>query len=369
MDPILNNSNSFQLIISYLHITTIILGVLAVFDFLFKFRRPINFKINYTILISTLLTLDILLWQNIPFEKIVKLSPFINIGIWGAGLYSLSILNSGKIIKWVWWTSAVIFSLNLYNYWSLSQLNLDQQKGYEIFSLKINDNFDLINITRYLQRLSILLSLLLLLKTIRKNKLSNNAYQIKLIKWITLFVIFVFCSVLLNISITYFFVSKTNHSDYLLIVYNLFCLLIFLLTIYRPTFLNNHDVSKFDLRKFSLQKSLILDDQNFYSPFFLNFYYLNKEANIEHFCKENNIEEKEMFNEQIFKLYQMSFSNLINKKRVDYFVEIAKNPKYAQYSIEGLAIESGFNSRTALYKPFKKYHGGTPIDLIESIKS
>ena len=82
---------------------------------------------------------------------------------------------------------------------------------------------------------------------------------------------------------------------------------------------------------------------------------------------QNQIEEREVFNEQIISLYNMSFSNLINQKRVEYFVNLAKDAKYKNYSIEALALESGFSSRTALYKPFKKYHGGTPIEFLNSI--
>jgi AraC-like DNA-binding protein len=77
--------------------------------------------------------------------------------------------------------------------------------------------------------------------------------------------------------------------------------------------------------------------------------------------------ESDQFNEQIIQRYKMSFSQLVNKKRVEYFVALAKNPSYSHYSIEALAKESGFNSRTALYKPFKKFHGGTPIDLITAV--
>ena len=100
---------------------------------------------------------------------------------------------------------------------------------------------------------------------------------------------------------------------------------------------------------------------------FNNHYYLNKNATIEDFCMQNDIQESDSFNEQVIKSYNLSFANLIQKYRVDYFVEIAKLPKYQNYSIESLANEAGFSSRTSLNKPFKKFHGGTPSDYIESI--
>jgi YesN/AraC family two-component response regulator len=62
-------------------------------------------------------------------------------------------------------------------------------------------------------------------------------------------------------------------------------------------------------------------------------------------------------------------NEIINKNRVDYFIELVRSPKYNQYSIDALAKEAGFNSRHHLYKPFKKFHGGTPSDFISSVNS
>ena len=56
---------------------------------------------------------------------------------------------------------------------------------------------------------------------------------------------------------------------------------------------------------------------------------------------------------------------LVNKSRVGHFVEIVKEPKYKNYTVEALAMEVGFSSRQRFYQPFKKYHGGNPSDLID----
>ena len=176
-----------------------------------------------------------------------------------------------------------------------------------------------------------------------------------------------FFSILFNTIFSYLLFEFSNPKIYLFIIYNIFCLSIFLATIYRPAFLNNQDISRLDLRKFNTSETLKLTDANFYIPFYKQYYFLNKEANIEHFCTENAILERDSFNEQIITIYNISFGNLINKNRVEYFIEIAKHPSNANFSIEALAKEAGFSSRTALYKPFKKFHGGTPIDYINSI--
>ena len=68
----------------------------------------------------------------------------------------------------------------------------------------------------------------------------------------------------------------------------------------------------------------------------------------------------------IAKKYDMSFSDLVNKNRVDYFIDIIHNAKYLNFTIDALAKEAGFSSRQHLYKPFKKFHGGNPSDIMDA---
>jgi AraC-like DNA-binding protein len=63
----------------------------------------------------------------------------------------------------------------------------------------------------------------------------------------------------------------------------------------------------------------------------------------------------------------MTFNDLVNKNRVDYFIDIIHNPKYLNFTIDALAKEAGFSSRQHLYKPFKKFHGGNPSDIMDAI--
>lgn len=362
----MNNLTSF---IFYLHFSALVIALLAIVDFMIRFKRPLNFKICYSLLLVSLFILNIAFWLKMPFTEITRFSPLINFGIWGMGLYSLSILNNGKIEKWVWITSGLILALNIYNFFFLQQHLEDYQDKQGVFSLRLSEGFTTMSVARIAQRLIMLVALFKLILTIRKNENQHNIYQRKLTRWLAFVLSFVAVSILLNNVFSFFFSNDPHKSDYLLITYNIFCLSISLLTIYRPTFLNNQVLGNLNLKKLSLSEGLKLTDANFYNPFFNQFYYLQKDATIENFCVQNQIEEREVFNEQIISLYNMSFSNLINQKRVEYFVNLAKDSKYKNYSIEALALESGFSSRTALYKPFKKYHGGTPIEFLNSINN
>ena len=61
-----------------------------------------------------------------------------------------------------------------------------------------------------------------------------------------------------------------------------------------------------------------------------------------------------------------NFYDYINTHRLRYFTDkIAKN-KYKNYSIVGLAQESGFKSKSVFYREFKKKFGISPSKYIEN---
>ncbi len=55
-----------------------------------------------------------------------------------------------------------------------------------------------------------------------------------------------------------------------------------------------------------------------------------------------------------------SFSRFINKQRVEKAKQLLRNPDFDNYSIEGIAIEVGFRSKSAFYKAFKEVTGLSP---------
>jgi AraC-like DNA-binding protein len=146
------------------------------------------------------------------------------------------------------------------------------------------------------------------------------------------------------------------------IVYGLTLLLTIL---YRPNFINKNG-SKisfgflFNRNDFSSDIKEV--DFNFH--FFTNFYYKSKTASIKEFSNIMGVSKDVMFN-YIYFTYSMSFDELLNKSRVEYFVDIIKESKYNKYTVAALALEVGFSSRQRFYQPFKKYHGGNPSDLID----
>ena len=64
--------------------------------------------------------------------------------------------------------------------------------------------------------------------------------------------------------------------------------------------------------------------------------------------------------------FEMSFKTLLNKYRVDEARNLLVSKKYSNYSIEGIATEVGYLSRSAFYQVFKQITGMTPSAYIKA---
>lgn len=64
--------------------------------------------------------------------------------------------------------------------------------------------------------------------------------------------------------------------------------------------------------------------------------------------------------------YNINFSNFISNYRIEEAKSLLLNPKFDQYSILGIAFESGFNSKTSFNNTFKKITGLTPSEFMKS---
>ena len=356
-------SINFITISTFLSSAAFIIGLFAFFDLIIRFKKPLSIKICFAVLIGSFLLLNFLFWNQSSFKTVIYFSLFINIGIWSSGLCLLSILSMGRVVKWVWAVTLLIFALSIFNYFSLLKIRNELNSNDFFISLVFNDKYKWIVITRLLQRCILIISFFKMTILLKNNRINNNIYNTKLVRWVYTFLFICLFSFLLNVSFSIF--KLNNNFTFILLSFT--SLLFFLIIIYRPDFLNTQNLRNLNFSKLIQKGELVLNDQNFHIPFFNQFYFLRKDATIENFCTEFKIEEKDSFNDCVINMYDMSFSNLVNKHRVIYFKNLISNPNFKNYSIESLAKEAGFSSRTALYKPFKKFHGGTPIDFINSI--
>jgi len=189
----------------------------------------------------------------------------------------------------------------------------------------------------------------------------KNIYFKSIQIWTLGFFMVIFAQILI-ILLSFIFKFSKDFNTYITIIKGLLLLLTIL---YRPDFLNKNG-SKisfgFLFNRNDINSNIKQVDFNYH--FFTNFYFKSKTADIEEFSNFMEVS-KEILVQYIYFTYSMSFEELLNKSRVEYFVEIIKDSKFKNYTVEALALEVGFTSRQRFYQPFKKYHGGNPSDLID----
>ncbi len=88
-------------------------------------------------------------------------------------------------------------------------------------------------------------------------------------------------------------------------------------------------------------------------------HYLNQDLSIHDFAKDINISAR-IISTCINKNFGFNFNEWVNNYRVDNALEILQNKNNDHLSIEGIGLDSGFKSRSAMYIAFKKKTGETP---------
>lgn len=189
----------------------------------------------------------------------------------------------------------------------------------------------------------------------------NNVYYEKIRTWTSF--LFILSCLLIVMNITVRFVNNVELWTNGITLFNSFYLLILFLK--RPSFLNTAAKKIAFGHKFNLEQEAEIEELDFISIFQDQHYYTNKDASLDGLASRLKTSPQNL-SFFINKKYNMTFSDLVNKNRVNYFFEIVQNPDYQNFTIDALAKEVGFSSRQHLNKPFKKFHGGNPSDLIEA---
>lgn len=135
---------------------------------------------------------------------------------------------------------------------------------------------------------------------------------------------------------------------------------------YRPVFLNRSALKISYGKSFNKDENYAISQLEFINEFYTKLYFVQQDASLENLAVILKISSNDLY-KFIYYKYSMTFNDLVNKNRVDYFIDIIHDAKYINYTIDALAKEAGFSSRQHLYKPFKKFHGGNPSDIMDAI--
>lgn len=66
--------------------------------------------------------------------------------------------------------------------------------------------------------------------------------------------------------------------------------------------------------------------------------------------------------------YGMNFNDFVNQFRVAYFKSLIVQPEYHRWTLEAIANQAGFNSRTTFIRAFTKFASCSPSKYLKTLK-
>ena len=337
----------FDQILSHAYAAVAFLALIISIDLLLNFKRPLILKLLLISISFCLFTLNLSLLLNLHYF-ITEISRII---LLISGFNLISILYAHKLKKEVVYLSLILFFLfiillNADNYKTLHHL---EAMNWPIKILKII----ILGISMYLftkQHLQLFKSLN-----------DKNIYSAKIKKWTSLTILIIAAGIFNNIASTFLtgqhYIIRSNS----LIIHLSACIFLF----YRPAFLNRTELSIMLGKSFRKHVEEVLASDNFIFEFYTSSYFVNNNASLDELAKKLQVG-KDGLSEYIYETTKMSFSDLVNKSRVDYFITLIESNKYNDYTIDALSELSGFGTRQSLHRNFKKFHGGNPSDLLRA---
>lgn len=197
---------------------------------------------------------------------------------------------------------------------------------------------------------------------ITKKYANDNIYFKQMRKWsFGVGLVFSFCMIIHILKTV-----STNYEAIITIVKTTSHFAALLFIIYRPNFLNHTRINISLSDSFSFADSKNIKTAAFGYEFFDKLYYLNLAANVNDLALKLNTN-PEFLNEYLKDKFDSTFSELVNKHRIVYFVTLVTQKESSDLTLDALALKAGFSSRQNLNKCFKKFHGGNPSDLVKAV--
>ena len=340
--------------LNYLSFSLVILSLMLIIDVITNFKKPRSLKIVLLLIPVFFIIRGFGYLYLFHFEYnrwLIEMPLSINAAL---SLIFISYLYYNKF-HWFYVAFSILFVL----------IGTCFQIHY--YYKQIEPNIPLIEVSnelKYIKGIFSIFAFFLFLQLFYKIILSfkpNNKFTINFKKWlILLFAVFI-----VNFSMLFLYQILKVKIEVIIVIINI---IIVSLLFYRPRFFNILNLKIVNNISFEKKNIKGVSEQLFNTVFFAEQYFLINEANVGQFCNKLNIN-PEILKDYTNTNYQMTFIDLINKNRVEYFVNLIKSEKYNNYTIEALSKLAGFGSRIHLYNNFKKFHGGTPSDLIKIIKS
>lgn len=355
-------------ITSPLYFSVFIFSILVFVDLLFKFKRPLILKFHFCALVVVTglasLTHYLVIGNAVNLVlffmlcKAISASAFLNI-------FSILYFPKFRLIVNFISIGMVAFAVGFILYAFFINDTFTSYVGQFNMIVALNEGLEAplpFRIFRWLLIISFFVLMLYFIYGIIKKYQYNNIYFDKIKQWTSF--ILIFCIGLLSLYLPLsMFKSNPNIGHIVTIIFYYYILL---LVFYRPNFLNRSALKISFGDSFTKESEYAISELEFINEFYTKSYFTKNDASLENLAKIMNISSNDLY-KFIYYKYTMTFNDLINKNRVEYFIDIIHNPKYLNYTIDALAKEAGFSSRQHLYKPFKKFHGGNPSDIVDAV--
>ena len=356
-----------MLLIKQLYFSVFVFALISFIDLLWKFKRPFVLKFVLLLLVACIGTASFIQAQVNDTTQYVFLFILFKAIIASAFMQIFSILYFPKYKLWVNINSIILIFFTIFSYWYCVKYvpNYLNKLKPQTIVIVVNEGIDLplfFKIVKPTLILSFFITFIYFLYTITIKFNISNIYFDKIKKW-TISIFFLIINLLflyLPFSFYKTYPAIGHYITFYLYIY------ILLLIFYRPIFLNKSALKIALGESFSREPKFEISELDFINEFYTKLYFTNKEANMEGLALILKVSSGDLYR-FIYNKYDMSFNEMVNKNRVSYFIDIVNNPKFKNYTIDALAKEVGFSSRQHLYKPFKKFHGGNPSDMIDSV--
>lgn len=353
-------------IINKIFFSIFIFSLIVFVDLLVKFKRPLILKIHLILLTiasganALLFTLDIKTSVFVMISSLCK--SFITFGF----INIFTILYFPKLQKWVNGLGLLLFIyyLLLLQYVITNAALIDDISQKSLMILVVSKiKFPLyLNFFRIFISFAFLSVMIYTSMSIALRKEYENIYFDKIKIWSKLFASFALFVIILFFPLAFITLPQIVAYIISLIGFSLPVIFVF----YRPSFLNRSALKISFGDSFKRDSEYAISELEFINEFYTKLYFAQNDASLDNLAKLLNISSNDLY-KFIYYKYSMTFNDLVNKNRVDYFIDIIHNPKYLNFTIDALAKEAGFSSRQHLYKPFKKFHGGNPSDIMDAI--
>jgi len=334
-------------ILSHAYASVTFLAFIISVDLLLNFKRPLTLKLLLFSISFCIFTLNLSLLLDLHYfiteiSRIILIISSVNL---------LNILYAHKIKKGIVYLSLILFFLVI-----IALIGDNYVTTHHLEHLRWS-----INIIRII---ILLICLYLFTKQhiqLFKSLNDRSIYPSKIKKWTRLTILILGAGVLNNFASIFLtgqhYLIRSNS----LIIHMSICIFLF----YRPAFLNRTELNIMLGKSFRKKIEDSVTADNFIFEFHTSSYFINKEASLEELAKKLQIGKDEL-SAYIYETTKMSFSDLVNKSRVDYFITLIESNKYNDYTIDALSELSGFGTRQSLHRNFKKFHGGNPSDLLRA---